>query len=449
MTTDEKSIQEINEKIRNGSVCVVTATQMTQIVAEMGPEDAMHEVDVVTTGTFGAMCSSGVWMNFGHAEPPIKMSKVWLNDVAAYSAVAAVDAYLGATQPSTSRGIEYGGGHVIEDLIRGKAVNLRAEGTPTDCYPNRELSVEIELEDLNQAVMSNPRNCYERYGVATNTSKRSLHTYMGKLLPGLENATYSGAGELSPIVNDPKFRTIGIGTRILLGGGEGYVIGSGTQHNPSGGFGTLMVQGDLKKMNSSFIRGATMTGYGSTLYVGVGVPIPIINSDVAKSTGVSDADITTSVYDYSVPSRDRPALASVNYEELKSGIIEVNGREVRTSPLSSFKVAQDIAICLKNLIVKKEFFLTDAVTPLASKGTAYPLRPRKNTSSTTIVAAVSDQFMHRNTDLCVDCGLCIPYCAADVFQQDANWAVTDDPSLCVECGKCRDICPQRAITVRS
>ncbi|MFW9844472.1 MAG: homocysteine biosynthesis protein, partial [Candidatus Thorarchaeota archaeon] len=407
------------------------------------------EVDVVTTGTFGAMCSSGVWMNFGHAEPPMKMSKVWLNDVEAYSAIAAVDAYLGATQPSKSRGIEYGGGHVIEDLISGKTVNLRAKGTQTDCYPGDELSVEIGLEDLNQAVMSNPRNCYERYGVAANSSERSLYTFMGKLLPELENATYSGAGELSPIVNDPEFRTIGIGTRILLGGGEGYVIGSGTQHSPSNGFGTLMVQGDLKKMKSSLIKGATMTGYGPTMFVGVGVPIPIINVDVARSAGVSDADITTSVYDYAVPSRDRPKLASVNYEELKSGMIEVNGKEVRTSPISSFKVARDIANQLKDLIGNKKFYLTEAVTPLSSKDTAFPLRPRMRVNPTTIVAAVSDQYMHRNTDQCIDCGLCVSYCVAGVFQQDANWIVTDDPSLCVECGECRGICPQRAITVRS
>ena len=163
---------------------------------------------------------------------------------------------------------------------------------------------------------------------------------------------------------------------------------------------------------------------------------------------VSDAEIMTSVYDYAVPSRDRPALASVNYEELKSGMIEVNRKEVRTSPLSSFKVARDIALQLKDLIARKEFFLTEAVKPLSSQGTANPLRPRKSGGSTTIVAAVSDQFMHRNTDLCIDCGLCVPYGAAGVFQQASNWIVTDDRSLCVECGECRDICPQRAITVR-
>ncbi len=448
MTTNEKTIQEINEKIKDGSVCVVTAAQMTQIVAEMGPEEAMHEVDVVTTGTFGAMCSSGVWMNFGHTEPPMKMSKVWLNDVEAYSSVAAVDAYLGATQPSRTRGIEYGGGHVIEDLVRGETVNLRAEGTPTDCYPNRELSVEVGLDDLNQAVMSNPRNCYERYGVATNSSKRSLYTYMGKLLPEFENATYSGAGELSPIVNDPHYRTIGIGTRILLGGAEGYIIGNGTQHSPTSGFGTLMVQGDLKKMNPDFLRGATMSGYGPTLYVGVGVPIPIINVDVAKSTGISDEDIVTRVYDYAIPSRDRPSLATVNYAQLKSGLIEVNGKQVRTSPLSSFRVAKDIAEYLKNLIEKGEFFLSSAVTPLPSEGLANPLRPRAITESPTIPATDTDQFMHRNPELCIHCGLCVPYCDSGVFQQDADWIVSDDPDQCLECGECHDICPQRAITIR-
>ncbi|TFG32834.1 4Fe-4S dicluster domain-containing protein, partial [Candidatus Thorarchaeota archaeon] len=127
----------------------------------------------------------------------------------------------------------------------------------------------------------------------------------------------------------------------------------------------------------------------------------------------------------------------------------VNRNEVRTSPLSSFKVAQDIAAYLKGLITKKDFFLTEAVTPLSSKDIAYPLRPRKNAGLTTIVSVVSDQFMHRNADLCIHCGLCVPYCKAGVFQQDSDWTVRDDQSLCVECGECRDICPQRAITVRS
>ena len=63
----EKSIDEINERIREGNVCVVTADEMSELVEEKGAEEAAREVDVVTTGTFGAMCSSGVFLNFGHS----------------------------------------------------------------------------------------------------------------------------------------------------------------------------------------------------------------------------------------------------------------------------------------------------------------------------------------------------------------------------------------------
>jgi len=451
MKNHKKSIEEINQRIDDGNARVVTASEMTRIVAEIGADNAVHEVDVVTTGTFGAMCSSGVWMNFGHSEPPIKMSRVWLNDVEAYTSVAAVDAYLGATQVSKTRGIEYGGGHVIEDLVRGKPVHLHAEGVGTDCYPLRTLSVGIQLEETNQAIMSNPRNCYERYAVAANSSKQSLNTYMGKLLPELENATYSGAGELSPIINDPKFRTIGIGTRIFLGGAQGYIVGSGTQHNPRLGFSTLMVQGDLKRMSSEFLRGATLTDYGPTLYVGVGVPIPIINADVARSTGVSDSEILTSVLDYSVQSRDRPTLARVSYEELRSGMIEVNGKDVRTSSLSSLKVAERIANHLRNLIMQRKFFLTQAVKFLSLESTAFPMRAHIKPERAVMKAKTSsnlEYYVQRDEASCIHCGLCVPYCPSGVFQQDEALTVTDEPGKCIECGACINICPQRAITVR-
>lgn len=449
MKKNEKSIEEINKRITEGNVRVVTASEMIQIVTELGAEDTVHEVDVVTTGTFGAMCSSGVWMNFGHSEPPMKMSRVWLNDVEAYAGVAAVDAYLGATRPSETRGIEYGGGHVIEDLVNGRTVSLRAEGVGTDCYPLKHLSVDIGLMDLNQAVLSNPRNCYERYGVATNTSHRALNTYMGKLLPNLGNATYSGAGELSPIINDPMYRTIGIGTRILLGGAEGHVIGSGTQHNPIRGLGTLMVQGDLKEMCPSLVRGATMTGYGPTLYLGVGVPIPIINAEVARTTAISDAEILTSVFDYAVQSRERPILTKVSYQDLKSGTIDVNGREVPTSSLSSNKIAMNIAQYLKRLIERREFYLTQAVKQLSSITTVAPLKDHPKSESRVATQRLqqnSELYISRDEGACIHCGLCVPYCVAGVFKQQLDWTVTFEPELCIECDECRDICPQRALS---
>ncbi len=381
----EKSIAEINERIRDGSVHVVTADRMSELVEELGAERAAREVDVVTTGTFGPMCSSGVFINFGHADPPIKMQRVWLNEVEAYTGIAAVDAYLGAAQLSEDRGEEYGGGHVIEDLTAGKQVDMRAKAYGTDCYPRKEIETTLTIEDLNQAVMVNPRNAYQRYNVATNSTERTLYTYMGTLLPNYRNANYSGAGALSPLINDPDYETIGPGTRIFLCGAKGYVIGMGTQHNPAKGFGTLMVIGNLRDMSPEFLRGATFFGYGATLYVGIGIPIPVLNERIAQKTGIRDADIRTGVLDYGVCRRERPVVREVTYEELKSGTIEINGKEVPTSPLSSFFMADRVAKELKKWIERGEFFLTLPVERLPRDT---PFKPMKQTKELPLVKDV-------------------------------------------------------------
>jgi uncharacterized protein (DUF39 family) len=347
---------------------------MTAIVAELGSEDAAREVDVVTTGTFGAMCSSGVWMNFGHSDPPIKMSQVWLNDVEAYTGVAAVDAFIGATQLSETRGLEYGGAHVIEDLVARKEVHMKAVGYATDCYPRRSVEAPISIADLNEATMLNPRNAYQRYNVATNSTDRVLYTYMGTLLPRFGNATYSGSGTLSPIYNDPDYETIGVGTRIFLCGAQGYVIGNGTQHDPANSFGTLMVCGDLKAMSTDYLRAAILHKYGTSLYVGIGIPIPVLNEGIARKTAISDADIKTTILDYGVARRSRPELKTVSYGELKSGMIDLNGKEVRTSSMSSFFKAKEIATELAARIQKGAFELALPTARLPQQATQKPMK---------------------------------------------------------------------------
>lgn len=374
-----KTVEEINQRIKDGDAVVVTATEMTRIVRENGVKQAAEEVDVVTTGTFGAMCSSGAFINFGHSDPPIKMSRTYLNGVEAYSGLAAVDAYLGATQPNRNPdvGLEYGGSHVIEDLIRGKEIELFAEAYGTDCYPLTEIKTQITLENLNQAIMVNPRNCYQNYASATNSTDETLYTYMGTLLPNMGNVSYSSAGELSPLLNDPYFQTIGTGTRIFLCGAQGYIIGAGTQFTtevdrkngvPVSTAGTLMLKGNMKEMDSDYVRGATMPKYGPTLYVGAGIPIPILNEEMAQRTAISDEEIACLIVDYGIPRRSRPTVKEANYHELKSGSIEINGVEVPTSPLSSHKKALEIALKLKDWIDRGEFYLTQPVEKLPIKG---------------------------------------------------------------------------------
>jgi uncharacterized protein (DUF39 family) len=372
-----KTVEEINRRIRGGDAVVLTAAEMKEYVAQNGASRAAREVDVVTTGTFGVMCSSGAFLNFGHSEPPIKMQKVWLNDVEAYTGVAAVDAYLGATQMSETAGFAYGGGHVIEDLVLGKEVELRATSYGTDCYPRKSIETWVGINDLNQATLLNPRNCYQKYACAANTSDKSLWTYMGNLQPALGSATYAGAGELNPLCNDPAYRTIGLGTRIFLGGGEGYVIGEGTQHNPRAGFGTLSVRGDLKQMSPAYLRGASLKGYGTSLYVGIGIPIPVLDEDLARSTAVRDSEIFTEVLDYGVAQRNRPVLAKVSYAQLRSGSIEINGRQVPTRPTGIPSKASQVAEELKRRVASGAFLLSAPVARLSLQSQSNTLKLRK------------------------------------------------------------------------
>lgn len=374
---NSQTIHEINQKIKSGDVQVLTAEEMKKLVESSGVEVAYKEVDVVTTGTFGAMCSSGAIINLGHSDPPIKIQRAWLNDVEVSHPGAAVDLYIGATMMSETNPFEYGGGHVIEDLIADKEVEVRATSYGTDCYPRTKLDTTITKDDLNQFYLLNFRNCYQRYVCATNSRDEIIYTYMGKLLPRYRNATYSGAGELNPLMNDPDYETIGVGTRIFLGGGQGYILGEGTQHDPSNRFGTLMVRGDCKHMSPDFIRGGAFTKYGTSLYIGIGVPIPILHEELAKKTAVKDENIFTDIVDYGVPRRDRPKLGKVSYAALKSGEVTINDRKVKVSSLSSLKKAREIAETLKSWIEKGTFYLSPPAESLPTGSVCNVMRQSK------------------------------------------------------------------------
>ena len=372
-----KTIQEINQKIRSGDVVVVTAEEMIDIVKNDGPVEAAQNVDVVTTGTFAPMCSSGAFLNFGHSVPGIKASKVWMNKVPAYAGIAAVDCYLGVTEPVEDDPLNkvypgefsYGGGHVIQELVAGKKVQLKAHAYGTDCYPNRVLEKEISLRSLPQATLCNPRNGYQNYNCAVNLTNKTIYTYMGALKPKAGNANYCSAGQLSPLFNDPFYRTIGLGTHIFLGGGDGYVVWHGTQHKPSAKrspkgvplspAGTLWVMGDLKQMSPQWLVGVSLQGYGCSLAVGLGIPIPLLNEEIAAHTAVSDEEIFTQVVDYGhdYPNGVTKSYKQVSYAELKSGGIWLNGDEIPTVPLSSVVKAREICEIMKKKISQGKFTL--------------------------------------------------------------------------------------------
>ncbi|MBW2980085.1 homocysteine biosynthesis protein [Candidatus Woesearchaeota archaeon] len=392
-----KTYEEINEKIKNKKAVVLTAEEVIKLVEEKGLKEAAKEVDVVTTATFGPMCSSGAFLNIGHTKPKMKVTKAWINGVNAYAGLAAVDLYIGATEipendPANSKfpgDFSYGGGHVIQDLIAGKDVELKATAYGTDCYPRKELHTKINIKDLNEAILVNPRNCYQNYNVAVNkTSKRKIYTYMGVLKPNIANANYCSAGQLSPLLKDPYYKTIGVGTRVWVGGAQGYVYWWGTQHSPNcerkngvpvGGAGTLAIVGDLKQMKPEWIVGTSMRGYGTTLTVGLGVPIPILNEEILKYAAQKDEDIFAPIIDYSkaYPNAEPGNLGTVNYKQLKSGSIKVEGKDVPTGALSSYSKAVEIATILKKEIEQGKFILSKPTQLLPQADSEYKFGPLK------------------------------------------------------------------------
>jgi len=379
-----RSIAEINDKIQSGKAVVWTAEELKARVQDIGVAQAAKQVDVITTGAFEPMESSGAILNLGQTDPPIKIRQCWLDGVAAYAGFGAVDLYLGATQMTeyTGKGDgldgdeqrERGGGHVIADLIAGKPVHLRAIGQSTDCYSRSSFETTVTRDTINQFYLFNPRNAYQNFIVGVNGGDRPLYTYLGPLQPHLGNAVYSNPGAISPLMNDPDLQVVGIGTRIFLGGGVGYVAWEGTQHfplqkrlpnrTPVGPGATLALIGDAKQMQAQWVRGCYFRGYGPSLMLGIGIPLPVLNEEVVLRSSVRDQDLVAPVVDFSIPRRVRPTFGLVSYAQLKSGRISIDGKTVRVASLSSLFLARQVALELKQWISSGQFILTEPVASI-------------------------------------------------------------------------------------
>lgn len=392
-----RTLEEINQKITNRSAIVWTVEELKIRLKEISVREAFDQVDILCSGTFEPMESSGAMINLGHTDPPMKIRQCWLNGVSAYAGFGAVDLYLGATAAadlnSSGENLEAqkklgktisqrGGGHVIEDLIAGKQVRIKALGQVTDCYPRSSFEAIITKETINQFYLYNPRNLYQNFIVGVNGGERPLYTYLGPLQPGLANAVYSNPGALSPLFNDPYLKSIGIGSRIFLGGGIGYIAWEGTQHfpkqkrlengTPIGPSATLALIGDAKQMSSRFVRGCYFKNYGPSLMLGVGLALPVLQEEVIVHSGVTDEEIVAPVMDFAIPRRVRPTFGLVSYSQLKTGRITIEGKTVRVAPLASVHLSREVAQTLKTWIELGQFILTQPVEPLPLNSSFIP-----------------------------------------------------------------------------
>lgn len=363
-----KSIEEINWKVRSGKAVVLTASEVKKLAETESYKTIARKVDIVTTATYGPMCSSGAYINFKQASPPINIKKCTVEGVNLFSGIAAADCYIGATEMS-SKHPRYGGANVICDLIEGKSLNFETAGKVSDCYPKDKYSGALTKDMLNDFYLYNPRNLYQNYPAAVNSTEDTKYTYMGMLKPDFGNLNFSTSGELSPLINDPYLRTFGIGTPLWVAGTKGYVVGRGTQNYietmrnskgiPLKNAASLAVRCDARNIDSRFIRPVYLKNYGISLYIGIGAAIPILDEDLAQSVIIRNRDIETTVFDYG--KADKPEIGRVNYEELFSGCVKLCGKNVHTNALTSVKISHKITEQLKSMILRNQYFLSEPV----------------------------------------------------------------------------------------
>ncbi len=374
-----KTITEINGRIRSGEVVVLTASEMVALVREKGPAAAAREVDVVTTGTFAPVCSCGLFLAIPQPRPRIKAHWAWINGVPANCGLGASELFLGASEPLEDDPrnrvypgeFKYGGGHVIQELVAGEQVQLKITGYGQACHPKESFEARMALDDLDSATLVSPRGAMVNLPCGVNVSDTTIYTARGILRPRMANANYCTAGQLSPLLKDPKMRTIGPGTRIFMGGGRGVVAGPGLIFNPAGermAAGvpweldlSLMLTAPLAGMKERFLTGISLQGYGCGVSMGIGVPIPILDEDLAASTGRGDDELFVQVVDMAndYPANSKRTLGVVSVTELLSGTVDIMGQKVPAVPLSSRSRAEEICRTLKEWISQGSFLFSE------------------------------------------------------------------------------------------
>jgi L-aspartate semialdehyde sulfurtransferase len=133
----------------------------------------------------------------------------------------------------------------------------------------------------------------------------------------------------------------------------------------------------MKAMSSRYIRGVSMLGYGVSLAVGIGIPIPIIDEEMMRFVSVSDGELFAPVIDYSkvYPNREGGVITRVSYSELKSGEVTIRRKKVVTASLSSYFMAREIAETLRGWIRKGSFLITEKVASLPGVESGQTFKP--------------------------------------------------------------------------
>ncbi len=363
---------EINEKIKAGRAQVLTAQEAKALIKEKGLQYFMDNVDVVTFASFEMHANALIYLSFGQTDPLIYFSEAFINSVPAYPC-GPTDFALSCVAFSKEN-LEYGGGHILEDLVKGKDIHLKAVGRNLEVFTNKEFETWFNLKNLNNGKLFLNQAIIQNNIVATNSGEKDINSPMGTLIGKLENSTFNSSSYLNPLINDPYASLIGIGTKVWIAGAVGVIVGHGSSHNalqkrnehgvPIGPGITLSAVADIESMIPKWVRGGFIKSYGPVLYIGVGVPIPVLNEETAKYISITDDKIHSTIVDFSIPRRTKPTFGQCTYSELRTSTVVINKKPTLSAPLSSMALALEICTELKNAILQKSFLLSEKVIPI-------------------------------------------------------------------------------------
>ena len=308
-----KTIEQINEKIKEGNANIYTAEEFKKLIKK-GNAPSFDEVDVVTTGTCGVMSGTAAILNFTVSPPGefIRASEVYLNGVPAYAGpcpnewLGSVDVILHGTAHSI-HDENYGGGFLLKDLLEGKEIDVRVESVDGKRIENK-----ITMDDIIRAQIIGSRMAFKNYTAFTNPNSEAVKSIFAAtpLEGNLAGLTFSGCGDLNPLQNDVPHNVIKEGIKVLINGAQGYVLGDGTRSSPEKP--NLMLTADLTQMDSYYL-GGFKTGQGGEVYDTVAIPIPVLNEEIYNNLLITDEDIEIPVAD--IKGRHLP-LATTDYSKL-------------------------------------------------------------------------------------------------------------------------------------
>ncbi|MCK9565180.1 MAG: methanogenesis marker 16 metalloprotein [Methanothrix sp.] len=367
------SYSQVLERVMQGEAVVITAQEVAKLV-ESGESSRLSEVDVVTTATRAVMSGTYAVLSFPVAKPAsfLRARRVRINGIAAQVGpcpnenLGVLDLLVLGTAHSQSLP-NYGGGHLFRDLVERKKVHVEVE---TD--DGRTLHVDVGLDEMPYARLHGSRHAFKNYSAFVNAGKDQVSTIFHSrgFAPRCREATFSGCGRINPLKNDPLLESIGIGTRILMNGAEGFVLGTGTRSSKERP--NLSGFADMHQMAAEQM-GGFVTSAGPECICSWAVPIPVISKTILAEIARPDRDIALPVNDVN----SRTVIGQADYGDVWTDVdLEVLFKPENCSGCSP---------CLAE--------------------EACPMRA---------VSRIEGR-MRRSEALCFHCGLCATVCPSAVF----------------------------------